>query len=100
MIKQVGRSWAIAKSRTRVTEISSSSQYSKRHFVRRDLRDSDFARTKLNYRGRTRRRLCKILTFPLQHLLTHLQARAMRHVHLQPIDLSRTALSCLSSWTC
>ena len=34
------------------------------HFLRlRDLRDLDFARGKLSYRGRRRRRLCKILTF-------------------------------------
>ena len=33
------------------------------HFLRlRDLRDLDFARGKLSYRGR-RRSLCKILTF-------------------------------------
>ena len=31
-----------------------------------DLRDPDFARSKLSYRGRRSRRLCKILTFPLQ----------------------------------
>ena len=38
------------------------------HFLRlRDLRDLDFARGKLSYRGRRRRRLCKILTFPLHN---------------------------------
>ena len=31
-----------------------------------DLRDPDFARSKLSYRGRRSRRLCKILNFPLQ----------------------------------
>ena len=31
-----------------------------------DLCDPDFARSKLSYRGRRSRRLCKILTFPLQ----------------------------------
>ena len=31
-----------------------------------DLRDPDFARSKLSYRGRSSRRLCKILAFPLQ----------------------------------
>ena len=37
------------------------------HFLRlRDLRDLDFARSKLSYRGRRSRRLCKILTFPLR----------------------------------
>ena len=40
MIKQVCRGWAIAKSRTRVSEISSSSVSP--HFLRlRDLRDPD-----------------------------------------------------------
>ena len=34
-----------------------------------NLPDPDFARRKLSYRGRTSRRLCKILTFPLQALL-------------------------------
>ena len=38
------------------------------HFLRlRDLRDLDFARGKLSYRGRRRRRLYKILIFPLQY---------------------------------
>ena len=37
------------------------------HFLRlHDLCDPDFARGKLSYRGRRSRRLCKILTFPLQ----------------------------------
>ena len=31
-----------------------------------DLCDPDFARSKLSYRGRRSRRLCQILTFPLQ----------------------------------
>ena len=31
-----------------------------------DLRDPDFARSKLSYRGRRSRRLCKMLTFPFQ----------------------------------
>ena len=30
-----------------------------------DLNDPDFSRSKLSYRGRRSRRLCKILTFPL-----------------------------------
>ena len=30
-----------------------------------DLRDPDFARSKLSYRGKMSRKLCKILTFPL-----------------------------------
>ena len=37
------------------------------HFLRlHHLHDPDFARSKLSYRGRRSRRLCKILTFPLQ----------------------------------
>ena len=37
------------------------------HFLRlRDLCDPGFGRSKLSYRGRTDRRLCKILIFPLQ----------------------------------
>ena len=64
MIKQVRRGWAIAKSRTTVRSAPVSSILSP-HFLRlRDLRDLDFARGKLSYRGRTSR-LCKILTFPL-----------------------------------
>ena len=40
------------------------------HFLRLcDLRDPDFARSKLSYRDRKSRRLCKILTLPLQVLL-------------------------------
>ena len=35
-----------------------------------DLCDPDFARSKLNYRGRMSRRLCKILTFSLHLQLT------------------------------
>ena len=31
-----------------------------------DLHDPDFARSKLSYRGRRSKRLCKIFTFPLQ----------------------------------
>ena len=38
------------------------------HFLRlHDLRDPDFARSKLSYKGRTSRRLCKILIFPLHY---------------------------------
>ena len=50
---------AIAKNRTRVSEISS--------WVPTfwDLHDLDFARSKLSYRGRKSRRLCKCWTFPL-----------------------------------
>ena len=33
-----------------------------------DLHDPDFARSKLSYRGKRSRRLCKILPFPLQTL--------------------------------
>ena len=37
------------------------------HFLRlHDLNNPDFARSMLSYRGRRSRRLCKILTFPLQ----------------------------------
>ena len=46
---------------TPVSSIASS------RFLRlQDLGDLDFARGKLSYRGRRRRTLCKILTFPLQ----------------------------------
>ena len=45
------------------------------HFLRlRDLRDPDLTKSKLSYGGRRSRRLCKILTFPLQEdraSLTH-----------------------------
>ena len=45
---------------TPVSSIASS------RFLRlQDLGDLDFARGKLSYRGRRRRRSCKILTFPL-----------------------------------
>ena len=40
------------------------------HFLRLySLRDPDFAKSKLSYRGRRSRRLCKILTFPLHSCL-------------------------------
>ena len=67
MIKQVCRGLAIAKSRTRVNEISSSSLYCQSPLSETmcDLHDPDFARSKLSYRGRRSRKLCKILTFPL-----------------------------------
>ena len=66
MIKQVCRGWAIAKSKTRVKTCPVSS-FASPHFLRlHDLHDLDFARGTLSYTGRRRRRLCKILTFPLQ----------------------------------
>ena len=66
MIKQVCRGWVIAKSRTRVSEISSSSYYCKSPLSEAMwLCDPGFAGSKLSYRGRTSRSLCKILTFPL-----------------------------------
>ena len=68
MIKQVCRAWAIANSLTRVSELKSISCILSPHFLRlHDLLDPDFARSKLSYRGRTSRRLCEILTFPLQY---------------------------------
>ena len=66
MIKQVCRGWVIAKSRTRVSEISSSSYYCKSPLSEAMwLCDPGFAGSKLSFRGRTSRSLCKILTFPL-----------------------------------
>ena len=45
------------------------------HFLRlHDLHDPDFTKSKLSYRGRRSRRLCKLLTFPFQEdraSLTH-----------------------------
>ena len=53
------------------------------HFLRlRDLRDLDFARSKLSYRGR-RRRLCKLLAFPLHEDLRV----AMSHVQSSTLSL-------------
>ena len=73
MIKRVCRGWVTAKSRTRVSEINSSSSIASLHFLRlRDLCDLVFARGKLSYRGRRRRRSCKILTFPLHSPLSML----------------------------
>ena len=67
MIKQACRGRAIAKSRTRVRGINSSPSIVNPHFLRlHDLRDPDFARGKLSYRGRRGRRFCKIMTFPLR----------------------------------
>ena len=64
MVKQVCRAWAIANSLTRVSELNSSSCIVRPHFLRlHDLLDPDFARSKLSYRGRTSRRLCKISFF-------------------------------------
>ena len=49
-----------------MSEISSSPSIASPDFLRlHDLRDLDLARGKLSYRGRRRRRLCTILTFPL-----------------------------------
>ena len=60
MIKQICRGWAIAKSRTRVSEISPVPSIVSPHFLRLcDLHDLAFARGKLSYRGR-RRKLYKI----------------------------------------
>ena len=67
MIKQIcgfAGARVIAKSRTWVSEINSSS-YSLVSPTFWDLCDPDFARSKLGYRGRRSRRLCKIVTFPL-----------------------------------
>ena len=50
-----------------MSEISSSSLYYESPLSETtcDLCDPDFAKSKLSYRGRRSRRLCKILTFPL-----------------------------------
>ena len=69
MIKQVCRGWAIAKSRTRIGEITSVPSIASPQFLRlRDLCDPDFARSKLSYRAKRSRRLCRILTFSLHCL--------------------------------
>ena len=53
MIKQVCRGWAIARSRTRVSEISPVPSIVSPHFLRLcDLHDPDFVRSKLNYRDK------------------------------------------------
>ena len=55
MIKQVCRGWAIAKSRTRIGEITSVPSIASPQFLRlRDLCDPDFARGKVSCRGRSR----------------------------------------------
>ena len=72
MIQQVCRGWAIAKSRTRVSETAPVPSVVSPRFLR--LPDPDLARSKLSHRGRMSRRLCKILTFPLYQQLPVLGA--------------------------
>ena len=102
MIKQVRRGWAIAKSRTTVRSAPVSSILSP-HFLRlRDLYDPDFARSKLSYRGRRRRRLCKILAFPLHEDLriatSHVQSSTLSLV--APSEAVSKESDSLPSFSC
>ena len=93
VIKWVCRGVAIAKSRTRVSEMSSSP-----HFLRLcDLHDPDFARSKLSYRGRRSRRLCKILTFPLHSPLLMLLSFIVESI-ISCFGRTFRALHCLGGY--
>ena len=62
---RVCRGRAMARSRTRVSEVSSGSRYLSPRFLSR--READLARSKRSCGGRRSRRRCKILAFPLQY---------------------------------
>ena len=64
------------------------------YFLRlRDLCDPDFARSKLSYRGRRSRRLCKMLTFPLQEYWSGLPFPSLRDLPDQGSNLCLLPLS-------
>ena len=59
-----------------------------------DWSDPDFARSKLSYRGRRTRRLCKILTFPL-----HPPILTNAPTHMKPLSLNQPITTSIAHYS-